>query len=78
MRLTLPTLTLCSEIWEAFISVKRWSPSGPSWAETELVIFTSLQSGSAQQIQEPGSGAKAIFMAWLFICFLYLVLFLAK
>ncbi|ELK10275.1 RNA-binding protein 9 [Pteropus alecto] len=47
-----------SQPWEAFISVKRWSLSCLRWAETELVIFTSPRSGSAQHIQELGSGVK--------------------
>lgn len=61
MRLTLRTLTLCSEVWEAFVSVKHWSLSSLSWADTELVMFTSPPSGLAQQIQELGRGGEGEF-----------------
>lgn len=58
MRLTLRTLTSCSEIWEAFISVKHWSLSSLTWAETELVVFIPPRSALAQHMQRLESGVE--------------------
>ena len=76
MRLTLWTLTLCAEVWEAFISVQHWSPSSLRWAEIELVIFTSPQSSLVQQIQEQGDKVKVNF--YCVFVLLILLLFLSK